>query len=455
MALFLNIAGSACMVVFLLLLVWRGLWQLGWLPRCLRCPFAAQEPADAQTAQVAGEAPVRATPTNDTYTKQAPKSDTWVASQPTASCSAAEGAFWFFAAIFLSWLFVWVGFQCSGYQNYSDFLPYFYQRFTTAGDAEHYQYLAENWYASAGDSINLIVFYPLYPLCLKLLRVLTLGDTLLAGVVFSQLCWGASAVAMRRLAGRFYGTTAAQITTLSMLLFPFGFFALGVYTESLFLLLTILTLDAIATKRFTRAGVLGCLAALCRTQGVLLILAAVYAFLQAYRHPDRAACKAWRKALPLALIPLGYLVYLGLNWFYCGAPFAFLYYQSIAPWYQHADWIGNNLAQQWGMAVAYPGLSKYIYFPQIALYFVAMALLLYGVLCGASMPLLLYGGAYIGASYLSSWLISGSRYVFGCAAIYLIIGRIKQRYIQLLLLSVEAAFLVYYACCYMQGQAIM
>ncbi len=449
MALFLNIAGSACMMLFLALLIWRGLWQLGWLPRTLRCPFAVVETAHGKHAKT-----TRATLADATHSTHATTPAT-PAPTACAPCTMVEGAFWFFAAVFLGWLFVWVGFQCSGQQNYNEFLPYFYLRFTTAGDTEHYQYLAEYWYATAGDSINLIVFYPLYPLCLKLLRVLTLGDTLLAGVMFSQICWGFAAVAMRRLAGRLYDATAAQIATLSMLLFPFSFFALGVYTESLFLLLTVLALDAIVTHRFTRAGLLGCLAALCRTQGVLLILAAVYAFLQACRQREKSALRRWRVALPLALIPLGYLTYMGLNWAYCGDPFAFMYYQSIAPWYQSVDWLGNNLAQQWGMALAYPGLAKYIYLPQIVLYFVAMVLLIYGVLCGARLPLLLYGGAYIGASYLAGWLISGSRYVFGCAVVYLLVGQIKPRYIQLMILAVQAVFLAYYACCYMQGQAIM
>ncbi|MFI3168626.1 MAG: hypothetical protein R3Y06_01600, partial [Faecalibacterium sp.] len=177
------------------------------------------------------------------------------------------------------------------------------------------------------------------------------------------------------------------------------------------------------------------------------------AFLQEYR--VKQALKEWRKALPLALVPLGYLIYLGLNWCYCGDPLTFLYYQSIEPWYQQADWIGNNLAQQWGMAMGYPGLAPYIYFPQMVLYFVAMAVLLYGVLAQVPIPWLLYGGAYIGASYLSNWLISGSRYVFGCAAIYLVIAHIKNTKVQIAILAVEVVFLLYYATCFMQGQSIM
>lgn len=431
MALFLNIAGSACMLIFLMLLIWRGCSQLGWLPKHFACPFAVSSGRHAMPLRCQGEgAPAAVVPYH------------W-----------AEAVFWFFASILLGWLFMWLGFRCAGQQVWNNFFTYAWQRLTTAGDAAHYQYLAEQWYASTGDAVNLIVFYPLYPLCLKIFSLFTFGNVAFAGVAFSQLCWGFAAVSMRRLAARFYAQAVARVATLSMLLFPFSFFAMGMFTESLFLLLTILTLDAITTCRFVRAGVLGCFAALCRTQGVLLLLAAVYGFLQWCK--GKKAGEQCRRALPLALIPVGYLLYLGLNWYYCGTPFAFLYYQSIAPWYQHADWIGNNLAQQWGMSLAYPGLAKYIYFPQIILYFTAMALLLYGVWVGVSLPLLLYGGAYIGASYLSSWLISGSRYVFGCATLYLIIGQIKSRGVQWGLLLLQAIALIYYACCFMQGQSIM
>ncbi len=446
MAIFLNIAGSACMIVFLLLLIWRGLSELGWLPaRCLYPPDApnGRHEKTPKHARQAGQTPTHATARSEAATHNT----------PAALLSRREGIFWFCAALALSWLFVYLGFLLSGQAAYTDFLPHFWARFTAAGDAEHYQYLAESWYATAGEKINLIVFYPLYPLCLRCLRVLTLGNTLLAGLLLSQLCWGLAAVALRRLAGRLYPPAAARCVVLGMVLFPFSFFALGVFTESLFLLMSILTLDAIVTKRFARAGIMGFLATLCRTQGVLLLLAAVYAVLAEYR--GKQIWHSWRKLLALAPIPLGYCIYLGLNWHYCGDALAFLYYQSIAPWYQHADWIGNNLAQQWGMAVSYPGLANYIYFPEIALYFVAMALLLYGVLRGVKIPLLLYGGAYIGASYLSSWLISGSRYVFGGVALYLVFGQIKSLKIQILLLCASALFLLYYACCFMQGQAIM
>ncbi len=413
----LNAAASGCMLVFVALLAWRGLSQLGWLPAAARRP-----------GRPAG--PVRA----------------------GAEASARELALWAVLAVALEWGFIAFGWAAAG--RGEPFLEWFWQRFTTAGDAEHYLYLAQYGYARAGDQVNCIVFYPLYPLAIRVVGLFT-GDFALAAVLISQSCWAAAAAALRRLAGRLVPSRqSARCAVLALVLFPFSFFSMGIFTESLFLLLTVLALDAVVCGRWRAAGVAGFLAALCRTQGVLLVLAAAFAWLAAC--PTAAEKRRqWRGAL-WCLAPLaGYGLYLWLNRLYCGSAGAFLYYQSIAPWYQHAQWVGRTIGQQWQMIQDYPGLARFIYWPQMILYFAAMALLLAGLAGGAPVPLLLYGGAYIGASYLSSWLISGSRYTFGCAPLYLMLPYLPRRWMRWAVLALEGAALALYVTYYMQGQAIM
>lgn len=284
---------------------------------------------------------------------------------------------------------------------------------------------------------------------------LFIGDFELAAVLISQSCWAGAAMVLRRLAGRLTPSPeCARCTVLALLLFPFSFFSMGIFTESLFLLLTALALEAMLCGRWKSAGAAGFLAALCRTQGVLLALALVFEWL--------ASCPAgaqkrrrWREGVWCLAPFAGFGLYLWLNFRYCGSPTAFLYYQSVAPWYQHAQWVGRTVGQQWQMIVNYPGLAAFIYWPQLVLYFAALAVLLAGLLGGAPVSLLLYGGAYMGASYLSSWLISGSRYTFGCAALYLMLPFLRRRRARLALLALEVAGLMLYAFYYMQGQAIM
>lgn len=150
----------------------------------------------------------------------------------------------------------------------------------------------------------------------------------------------------------------------------------------------------------------------------------------------------------------GYGGYLALNWAVHGDAFRYLYYQSIEPWYQHAAWFGDNLAQQYGMAVEYPGLARYIYIPQLVVYFVAVAALGYLYWRGVCHTAAVYSTAYFGMSYLSSWLISGGRYMFGCIGIFLALGALPKAP-RRLLLAAEAGLLLLYAVYYRQGQAIM
>lgn len=137
-----------------------------------------------------------------------------------------------------------------------------------------------------------------------------------------------------------------------------------------------------------------------------------------------------------------------------GEPFAFFDFLAAPPWYQTTRWIGANLAQHWQMALDYPGLAPFIYHAQLALYFIAMALLFFGLWKKCPTHWLIWGGAYLGMCYLAGWLISGGRYLFGCLPLYLI-GASLPRPLRWLLAAVSAFFLWKMGVWYMQGQAIM
>src|SRR5699024_2645726 len=123
--------------------------------------------------------------------------------------------------------------------------------------------------------------------------------------------------------------------------------------------------------------------------------------------------------------------------------------------YQHAQWFGANLVQQFGMAQDYPGLARFIYIPQLVLYFVGLAALAFLLWRGTAPAAGIYALAYFGMSYLSSWLISGGRYLFGCVGLFLALGSVRRPALRAALLAGEGALFLLYAVYYMQGQAIM
>jgi hypothetical protein len=233
-------------------------------------------------------------------------------------------------------------------------------------------------------------------------------------------------------------------------LYPFGFFCLGLFTEGLFLLLAIGGLWAISEEKWAWGGLCGALCALCRTQGVLLLLPGVYGAVRAWKR------QGWRWAYLWTLMPLaGFGAYLCLNKAVCGSFFAYQYYESLSPWWQTPQWLGTTVAQQWAMGQEYPVLATWIYWPQLALYFIGAALLLAGWHRGLDTGYLLYGTAYLGMCYTASWLISGGRYMLGCVPMFLCVGQLEKRWLRVGILLMELVFFFMYNYYFMQGQAIM
>ena len=198
---------------------------------------------------------------------------------------------------------------------------------------------------------------------------------------------------------------------------------------------------------------MGFLAALTRTQGMLLIFPAVYELVSLRWGPARRGFR-WGD-LCVLLIPAGFGVYLGINCALYGNCTQFLVFEADAPWWQTTQWIGSNITQQYQLAHEYDGLSWVIYWPQIILYFAALAVLLLGLWQKERMSLLLYGGAYLGFTYLSGWMISGGRYMLCCAPLFVILAKVKSDGARRLLLMGFAFLFVTYSYFYLLGYAIM
>lgn len=353
----------------------------------------------------------------------------------------------FAASLAVLWLGVFLG-HLLATGSADGFWQNFTARMTTGGDAPRYILLAENGYAREGENVNNIVFYPLYPLVMRLFSAFTGGRIALAGIAISQLCYGFACVVFYRLAELVCPHPRAALG--AFWLYPFGFFALGVYTEGLFLLLSIGCLYLELRGRWLWAGALGFLCALTRSQGVLLLLSGVYLALRKLRRGSRDV----RMAAVLAPAA-GFFAYLCLNKAVCGSFFAFSYYESLSPWWQTAQWVGKTVAQQLSLAQAYPGIARWIYWPQLALYFLGALLLWLGWRRKQPNALTLYGTGYLGMCYTASWLISGGRYMLGCAPMFLSLGSEPRRTLRLAVLGAELILFLLFNTYFMQGQCIM
>ena len=179
-------------------------------------------------------------------------------------------------------------------------------------------------------------FFPLYPGLIALLKPLT-GSALVAGMLISGVCSLAGMYLLYRLTELDFGHRAARVTVWVVACFPVAFCLSAVYTEGLFLLLSVGAVYAARLGRWRTAALCAALAAITRSAGVLLVapLAVLYLYgPRADRPPDRpAAGRAPRYRLRadaawLLAAPAGLLAYMGYLAVALGDPLAAFSAQS-------------------------------------------------------------------------------------------------------------------------------
>jgi Gpi18-like mannosyltransferase len=200
-------------------------------------------------------------------------------------------------------------------------------------DAPHYQTIAENGYVSEGPDRVLIAFFPLYPMAIRLTHYV-IPDYFLAAMFVSFVCNVAALYLIQAMiAGDGGDEGEADRGAWYTSLFPTAYFFALPYTESMFLALVLGSFVSARRKRWAWSGFFGMLACATRMQGLVLVPAlAVEALLsERWKSPFRAF---W-----LAMVPLGVVFYLGINWVVLDDPFAFLDIQrdhwgqrSLWPW---------------------------------------------------------------------------------------------------------------------------
>jgi hypothetical protein len=167
-------------------------------------------------------------------------------------------------------------------------------------------------------------FFPLYPLVVKVLGV-PLRSPLVAGALASTTLLAVALVLLHRLVALDFDRRVARNAVLVTALFPMSFFFSAVYSESLFLTLSIGAIYAARRERWALAGVLGAFAASTRSAGVLLLVPLAILYLWDGGRVRHAVRRPLREdALWLGLVPLGlvaYCVYLKLSGGDALAPF--------------------------------------------------------------------------------------------------------------------------------------
>jgi hypothetical protein len=203
-----------------------------------------------------------------------------------------------------------------------------YVRVATSG----YQWHDIHHYAS-------VAFFPGYPVLIALLLYIIPMSAKLAAMLVANGAFLFALFFLYRLVRREFDADTARRTVTYLSLFPTALFFFAGYSESPFLLWTVLSVAAMRERLWGRAALWGCLAAATRSLGVLLAVPFAVECWYAYGPRLRALARAaW-----LPLIPLGsglYACYLGLRY---GDPL--LFDQIQRAWHRTTTWPWVGVAQ--------------------------------------------------------------------------------------------------------------
>ena len=158
-----------------------------------------------------------------------------------------------------------------------------------------------SWDAAVFRHYN-VVFFPLYPMLMRWGGAALGGHPLLAGLIVSLTAFAGALVLLYRLALLELGDDHAWRVILLISTFPYALYFSAVYTESLFLLLSVGAFYAMRRGRLGWAAVCGLAAGLTRPNGFWLALPLA---LLAVWPPDRDRQRSSPRrpiSLPLALL---------------------------------------------------------------------------------------------------------------------------------------------------------
>jgi Gpi18-like mannosyltransferase len=145
------------------------------------------------------------------------------------------------------------------------------------------------WYigiASNGYTLQNAAFFPLYPTLIAALSRLGMPPTL-AGRLIARVAFSAALAGLYDLVRTKYGRVTAFRSILYLALFPSAVFFAAAYTESLFLMLVVLSFHAGLREHWLWASIWAGLAALTRDVGILLVLPLAYEYARQRRTTAR------------------------------------------------------------------------------------------------------------------------------------------------------------------------
>jgi len=300
-------------------------------------------------------------------------------------------------------------------------------------DSLWYLDIARNGYSFKGNGkLSNIVFFPLYPFLIRMISFFTAGNLILAGWILSSIFLFLALLYFFKLVKEFHPEINPYLPIFFLLIFPTAFFLNAVYTESLFLFLSLATFYYGLEKKFLWAGIFGLFASLSRVTGILLFIPLLWEYFKSYNFN---AIRSFNpRLLSIFLIPLGTSSF--FLYHYVKFNDLFLFFRVENWWGRIFKLNKNHFLLFSNSAIANFCLDTFfILFALIILYFVFKKLRIsYGLYILSTLAIALSTGTFM----------SVGRYILVLFPIYILLSSIKNQYLQRVWIFISTLLLAMY-----------
>ncbi len=296
-------------------------------------------------------------------------------------------------------------------------------------DAGHLLDIAKHGYVKDGEMRFFIVFFPLYPMMVRLFAIIT-RNYVWAGFLVSNLSLILACFYLFKLVKLDSDEKTANRAVKFLLIFPQSFFLNIVYTDSLFLAASIICFYYLRKRRWLWAGFYGCLASFTRNFGILLLIPAVMEYMKERQVIQKLRNSEFKAVIQefftgggygILLIAVGLIAYLAINKAVTGEWFAFLTYQS-EHWHNNFGFFGENIKNYVTNCFSWkPSQRLTLWIPEVFGIFLVTGLIFYGF-GKIRLSYLAYMLLYVFVCASSTWLISGFRYIISLFPIYILLA---------------------------------
>lgn len=314
-------------------------------------------------------------------------------------------------------------------------------------DTPHYIDIAKNWYVNTGDQANFIVFFPLYPILIRLFTY-DFSYATLSALIISNFCSLIAFFYLYKLTKLEFNDSVALKAVLFLSVFPTAYFLSAPYTEGLFFALVIASIYYARIGKWQLAGLISLFAALTRLAGLLLF---IVLFIEYFHQKGWKPRKIDLRILWIFLALAGFLIYLGINYQVTGSPFTFLRVEAT-------HWF-NRIDPKNGLTTAYGWAKNASYPDNITIGIAPLAFAVFGLLMiGVSLWRRLRP-VYIVYMFLSwalavstSWWISVPRYIMAMFPMFILLGLLtKRKAVNIAIAITSTALLCYFTVFFARG----